>query len=139
MQFVRLSDRVETDATSEKEIDLSAFPGTWKNANPDTKGIARLEMSTDGTKLSLRVFAIGPDGVIDWGPATNVGVYTSTQTSRVGAGFTCRYDFGFAETELQGNINKGLIVLAQFHKFKDESKRVDYFTREYFALSHDRY
>jgi hypothetical protein len=36
-------------------------------------------------------------------------------------------------------IMKGLLVLAQFHLFKDDSGRADYFLREYFALSHDRF
>jgi hypothetical protein len=57
----------------------------------------------------------------------------------VAAGFTCTYDFGFAETELQGMIMKGLLVLAQFHRFKDNSKRADYFVREYYALEHGQY
>jgi len=34
---------------------------------------------------------------------------------------------------------KGLLVLAQFHLFKDDSGRADYFLREYFAMSHDRF
>jgi hypothetical protein len=36
-------------------------------------------------------------------------------------------------------ILKGLIVLAQIHRFKDGGDRVDYFVREYFALEHGRY
>jgi len=88
--------------------------------------------------VSLQAYAIGPDGLIDWG-AADVAVFTSTPNSRVAAGFTCLYDFGFAETRLQAMILKGLIVLAQFHTFKDDSGRVDYFVREYFALAHDRY
>lgn len=139
MQFVRLCDRVDVDARERKPLDLSAFPGTWINANPETKGIARLVMSTSTGQLSLNVFAIGPDGLIEWGEPAELTVYTAGPTSPVGAGFTATYDFGFAETKLQGNINKGLIVLAQFHRFKDDSGRADYFTREYFAATHDRY
>jgi hypothetical protein len=36
-------------------------------------------------------------------------------------------------------IMKGLLVLAQLHSFKDESRRADYFVREYFALAHEQY
>jgi hypothetical protein len=85
--------------------------------------------------LSLQVFAVGPEGLIDWGSST-VKVFASQPTSRAGAGFTCTFDFGFVEAELQGMIMKGLLVLAQFHRFKDDSKRADYFVREYFALEH---
>lgn len=138
MQFAQIYDRVEIDSATVLPIDLSAFPGTWVNSNPDTTGIARLVLSASAGKLSLRTYAIGPDGLIDWG-TTDAAIFTSGPWSRLAAGFTCRYDFGFAETRLQGMIMKGLLVLAQFHSFKDESGRADHFGREYFALIHGRY
>jgi hypothetical protein len=138
MQFAQIRDRVETDVARAGPLDLSAFPGTWVNSNPNTNGIARLLMTEANGKLSVQVYAIGPDGLIDWGE-TAAAVFTATPSSRVGAGFTCLYDFGFAETRLQGMIAKGLLVLAQFHSFKDESRRADYFVREYYALTHGRY
>jgi hypothetical protein len=136
MEFAQIYDRVETD-TPLAPLDLSGLPGTWLNSNPDTNGIARMVISATAEKVSLQVYAIGPDGLIDWG-TTDVAVFTSTPNSRVGSGFSCLYDFGFAETRLQAMIMKGLIVLAQFHSFKDNSGRADYFVREYFALAHGR-
>jgi hypothetical protein len=138
MQFTQMCDRVETNAATAGPLDLSALPGIWVNSNPATNGIARMVMSEADGDLSLQVYAIGPDGLIDWG-AADVAVFTATPLSRIGAGFTCLYDLGFAETRLQGMIVKGLLVLAQFHSFKDDSHRVDYFVREYFALAHGRY
>jgi hypothetical protein len=138
MQFAQICDRVETDAETTGPINLSALAGIWINSNPHTNGIARMVMSEADGNLSVQVYAIGPDGLIDWGTA-DINVFTSSPSSRVGAGFTCLYDFGFAETRLQGMIMKGLLVLAQFHSFKDDSKRVDYFVREFFALTHGRY
>ena len=79
-----------------------------------------------------------PDDLIDWGSA-NVTVFASSASARVAAGFTCRYDFGFGETLLQGMILKGLVVLAQFHTFKDDSNRAPFFVREYYALDHGRF
>ena len=136
MQFAQLSDRVTGGAAG--PIDVRALPGTWRNSNPDSNGIARIVISESGGNLSLQVFAIGPDRLIDWGTAA-ANVFMSTPTSQVAAGFTCRYDFGFVETRLQGMIMKGLLVLAQLHCFKDQSRRADYFVREYFALAHERY
>lgn len=137
MEFAQIYDRVETD-TPVGPMDLSGLPGIWINSNPDTDGIARLVISEADGKVSLQVYAIGPDGLIDWG-AADAAVFSGTPQSRVAAGFTCLYDFGFAETRLQAMILKGLIVLAQFHSFRDASRRVDYFVREYFALDHGRY
>jgi hypothetical protein len=135
MQFAQICDRVETHGG---EIDQSALAGTWINSNLDTNSIARVKVSDVNGKLQLQVFAMGPDGLIDWG-TSEAQVFASGPSSRAAAGFTCRYDFGFAETRLQAMIMKGLLVLAQFHLFKDGSGRADYFLREYFALSHDRF
>jgi hypothetical protein len=136
MEFAQICDRVETDAAG--SMDLSGLPGMWVNSNPDTNGIARMVISEVNRNVSLQVYAIGPEDLIDWGPV-DVAVFAATPNSRVAAGFTCLYDFGFAETRLQAMILKGLIVLAQFHTFKDESRRVNYFVREYFALVHGQY
>jgi hypothetical protein len=135
MQFAQIRDRVRAD---DGPLDLSAFPGTWVNSNPETSGIARLLMTEEGGRLTLQVYAVGPEGLIDWG-AVDAEPFTATPSSRAGTGFTCVYDFGFAETELQAMLLKGLMVLAQSHRFKDASGRMDYFVREYFALSHGRY
>ena len=136
MEFVQISDRVRVDAAG--PIDIRAFPGTWINSNPDTNGIARTVMSESLGDLLLQTYAIGPEGLIDWGTAA-VNVFASAPSSRVAAGFSCVYDFGFVETRLQGMIMKGLLVLAQLHSFKDESGRADYFVREYFALGHGQH
>lgn len=138
MEFAQLYDRVETDPATAAAVDTSPLPGIWINSNPNTNGIARLAVSQSSGNLFIQVYAIGPDGLIDWG-RTELAIFASTPGARVAAGFTCRYDFGFAETELQGMIMKGLLVLSQFHRFKDESKRADYFLREYFALEHGRF
>ena len=118
-------------------MDIKALSGVWVNSNPDTSGIARIVMSESDGKLSLQVFAIGPEGLIDWG-STVVKVFAGLPTSSAGAGFTCDFDFGFAAIELQGMIMKGLLVLAQFHRFKDNSNRADFFVREYFGQYLDK-
>lgn len=119
-------------------MDLTALLGTWINSNPATSSVAVVKATDLHGKLGLQISAVGRDGFIDWGIA-EAEVFAATPESHVGAGFTCRYDFGFAETRLQGMIMKGLLVLAQFHLFKDDSKRASYFLREYFAATHDRF
>jgi hypothetical protein len=137
MEFSQICDRVEM-GPGVGAMDISGLPGTWINSNPDTNGIARLVMSESGGNLSLQTYAVGPNRLIDWGTAA-VKIFASAPSSRVAAGFTCSYDFGFVETRLLGMIMKGLLVLAQLHSFKDESRRADYFVREYFALAHQQY
>lgn len=134
MEYAQLYDRVEIDPATAGPIDTQVLPGMWVNSNPNANGIARMLVSEEDGRLSIQVYAIGPAGLIDWGPG-DVVPFAAGPASRVGAGFTCRYDFGFAEAILQGMIMKGLLVLAEFHSFKDDSSRVPYFVREYFALA----
>lgn len=137
-QFAQLSDHVDTEPIAPADIDRTSFIGNWINSNPDTNSIARLKVSETNGKLQVQVFAIGPDSEIDWG-TVNADAFASGPASSAGAGFSCKYDFGFAEASLQGMIMKGLLVLAQFNVFKDESKRTSYFLREYFARTHEQY
>lgn len=138
MQFAQIRDHVIAEPESVGPGDLSTLAGVWVNSNPETTGVARMVITQSDSRLSLRVYAIGPEGLIDWGPV-DINVFTATPSSHGAAGFTCLYDFGFVETRLQAMILKGLIVLAQIHMFKDGGDRVDYFVREYFALEHGGY
>ena len=134
MQFAQICDLVESDPIAETDIDRRALAGNWINSNPDTNSIARVKVSESNGQLQVQVFATGPDGLIDWG-TTNAAVFAAGPASRVGAGFACTFNRGFGETRLQGMIMKGLLVLAQFHLFRDD--RAHYFMREYFAMTHE--
>ena len=136
--FVQLCDRVDADPGAGARIEQSALIGLWINSNPATSGIARMQMREVEGGLRLRVLGFGPEGLIDWGEA-DVEMFAATPLSHDGTGFTCSFDFGFAQTRLQGMIMKGLLVLAIFNVFNDDSSRMDYFVREYFALEHGRY
>jgi len=120
------------------KMELGALLGSWINSNPDTNSIALVKATDSGGRLRLQVSAVGSDGFVDWGTA-DAEVFAATPDSHTGAGFTCRYKFDHGETRLQGMIMKGLLVLAQFHLFNDDSKRENYFLREYFAATHDRF
>jgi len=137
-QYAQLSDHVEPDPIKPGDIDRKALLGNWINSNPDTTSIARIKIFESNNQLQLQVTAVGPDGLIDW-PTTTATVFAAGPASRVGAGFACTCDFGFAEARFQAMIMKGLLVLAQFHIFKDDSKRSSYFLREYFAMTHDHF
>src|SRR5215213_7955937 len=135
-QYAQLSDLVEPDPIS--KIDHRALLGHWINSNPYTTSIARINITESCGNVQLQVFGVGPDGPIDWG-TTTANVFASGPASHTGAGFMCTFDFGFAEARFQAMIMKGLLVLAQFHIFKDESKRASYFLREYYAMTHENF
>ena len=47
-------------------------------------------------------------------------------------GFLARFDFGFSEVLFSANEAKGLLIIASFATFRDDSGRSSYFTREFF-------
>ena len=135
-KYAQLSDLITSDPIT--DIDHKSLLGHWINSNPDTISIARINITEANGKLELQVFAVGPDGLIDWGIAS-AEVFAPNPASSTGAGFTCTYDFGFAEARFQAMIMKGLLVLAQFHTFKDDSNRANYFMREYYAMTQEHF
>ena len=135
-KFAQICDLVETDPIRDRDIDGGALIGNWINSNPDTSSIARVNVFEADGKLRLQAFAVGEAGLVDWG-TTTADVFAAGPASRVGAGFAATFDFGVSETRLQAMIMKGLLVLAQFHLFKDDSGRDSYFLREYYAKTHD--
>jgi len=140
MQHSRLADQIETPPQGGTELDRGVFPGAWINSNPDTAGFTKIVFSTgENGELECRVEAVGTDGVIDWGTAAAIELYAAGPTATRAFGFSAHYDFGFLEVQIQGNLNKGLMVLATFNRFKEGSGRSDYFLREYFAATHDRF
>lgn len=136
MQFAQICDLVQSDPIRDRDIERGALIGNWINSNPDTSSIARVKVFEADGKLQLQAFAVGDAGLIDWG-ATTAAVFAAGPASRVGAGFAATLDLGFAEVRLQAMIMKGLLVLAQFHLFKDDSGRTSYFLREYYAKTHE--
>jgi len=138
LRFAQICDLVETEPIREGDIDCGALIGNWINSNPDTSSITRVNVFESDGKLQLHVFAVGPDGPTDWG-TTTANVFAAGPASRTGAGFAATFDFENSETRLQAMIMKGLLVLAQFHLFKDDSLRASYFMREYYAKTHDRF
>ena len=135
MQFAQICDLVETEPIRDGDIDRGALIGNWINSNPDTSSIARVNVFEADGKLQLQVYAVGPGGLIDWG-TTTADVFAAGPASRVGAGFAA-LSIWVSRRTFQANDHEGLLVLAQFHLFKDDSERESYFLREYYAKTHE--
>ena len=52
--------------------------------------------------------------------------------SRTAISFTAEYDFDFQHTELQTNLNLGLMIVTSLNTFKDNIAKSNCFSREYF-------
>ena len=116
----------------EKEtLEPGPLLGTWKNTNPEPRGIAGIELGRREGKMTVRVRGAGPDGWMDWGEVEG-DVFAKCASSSEAMAFSARYDLGFQIVELQANIKQGVLVVASLHEIRDGSGRSSYFAREFF-------
>jgi hypothetical protein len=114
------------------QINAEPLLGTWLNTNTATLGISKAVLSARNNRFVLRVFASNNNtGLLDWGEA-EVMLFTNSTVSQEAMAFSAAYDFGFMETDLQGHIRQGVLIIAKFDRFKDDSGRSNYISKEFF-------
>jgi hypothetical protein len=120
-----------TETAVATALDFSVLLGDWRNTNRDG-GIARIVCST-GRDGGLRVQCYGrvDPSPRDWG-TVEAPVFAFTFDSTQGGAFLAIFDLGFLEVRLQANVKAGVLVVATFNRFDDESGRSNYFEREFF-------
>jgi hypothetical protein len=126
---VALGDLLEKGKDGLGTVDLSHYVGHWTNTNPDTSGIPYFDFDRCGNGFYMRAFGAGYPEC--WGEV-RVTPHAYDVAGTRGIAFLARYDFEFVEITLAVNENKGLIIIASYHTFKDASARSNYFKREFF-------
>ena len=133
MQVVKRDDQLTADglgrAGSNAKVDLSHFLGTWVNTFEDSRSITRFVLSQASEGYTITAYV--SDGVKELG-TVEVVPFAPRVDSRQADGFLARYEFGFLEMLLAAYYTKGLIVVSQYTRFRDDSGRPDYFNREFF-------
>jgi hypothetical protein len=112
-------------------VDTAPFIGDWVSTNQQTQGIARIVVVGDGDQLRVQAFGASTPAPLAWGDV-NAAVFADGADSTTGLAFRACYDLGFKETILQAKVKKGVLVVANFNRFKDGSRRASYFSREFF-------
>jgi hypothetical protein len=123
------ADRGAETVHQDSAVDLSPFLGTWVNTFRETRSITRFVLTQASVGYMINTFV--SEGIGDLGPA-EVVPFSPNVNSRNADGFVARYDFEFLEMSLAAYYTKGLIVVSQYTRFKDQSGRPDYFNREFF-------
>lgn len=116
-------------------IDVAPFLGTWRNTNerPFWIGGVRVDQLDGSVAINVRGGMNGsPD---DWGIAPTTHVYGSALDSPAGGAWRASFDLGFCVTDLEANLNQGLLIVLSLVRFKDGSGRSDCAMREFFHLS----
>jgi hypothetical protein len=113
------------DPKREAQVDIRPLVGRWVNSNRETTWIKRFILAEKNGSFTMRTF--DAEGA-DWGE-----VEIATYTDNIGElAFHAIYDLGFVESLLAANTNKGLIVIAAFHRFRDGSGRSNFLCREFY-------
>ena len=130
LPYVKAGDCLENTADPlAVNVDLAPHLGTWRNTYQHTRGISHLELLRDGDGFLVHAHGVATER--NWGAVSAVA-YADGVGSRNPSGFFAKYDFGFIEMQLAANFNKGLLIVAAYNHFNDDSGRADYFTREFF-------
>ncbi|ETX03818.1 hypothetical protein [Candidatus Entotheonella palauensis] len=134
MQYVQAHDRPEASVGRQASAyqDLSALAGTWVNTNSEAKGIVKVVISAKDDTLTVRAFGADEPAPCDWGEIEADVVFPAGIRPHECMGFSATYDFDFMQAHLQGNMNLGLLIIASFNTFTDDSGRSNYFAREFF-------
>jgi hypothetical protein len=105
--------------------------GTWLNTNTASRGILKAVLAREGRQIVLRILASGSPDDYDWGE-TAADIFAADSSSTEAMAFNAFYDFDFMETQLQGHVRQGVLIIAKFDRFKDGSGRSNYFSKEFF-------
>lgn len=123
--------RLDEQAQAAGSIVAEPLLGTWLNTNAATGGIAKTVLAAKANGIVLRVFAAGSQEIVDWGE-TPASIFGADALATEAMAFSAFYDFGFMETQLQGHVRQGVLIIAKFDRFKDDSGRSNYLSKEFF-------
>lgn len=138
-------------------VDPEPIVGRWRNPDETSGGIVEIDVQLRNGQLWVRAFGAGPDGPIDWGEVA-VELYSDISMTGGGRGavgpdgtgqvpahyadlsgtgggpaFLASFDHSFLRVDLQCRLNLGLLVVAIYSEFADDSGRPNYFLRPVFA------
>lgn len=105
--------------------------GQWVSATGLARGLEWLRMERSGEDLMVSARGHGEASSGMWGPARAHVFATGVRSAR-GNAFIASFDRGHIETQIQTYPGVGALAVHGFHRFKDSSRRADYFTREFF-------
>jgi hypothetical protein len=115
-----------------QDLDLSPFIGAWDNTKKDSGQLPYVEMREEGGTLYLKAFGAEDSGLMEWGEV-ECEVFTENTYNGTAIAFITRYAFDDIDVEFTANVKLGVLVIQTYTKFRDESKRLNYYVREFFG------
>ncbi len=125
-------DDIISEFYHEWGTNMETLLGEWKNVNPKTGQISRVEILSKEGDTFLHCHGKVDDGEQDWGE-TPCELFSDNVGSPTIEGFMASYNLGFVQIEIVGNIKYGVMVVQSYNTFKDGSNRNNYIAREFFC------
>ncbi len=114
-----------------RHLASSALVGFWRNTNAGSQGVATVEIRDRGDQLGIRAFGVGESGTVDWGEVPG-RTYAKDFSSSHAMAFSAVFSAEGIRCHLQANVKQGVLVIAYFTEFQDDSGRSNYFAREFY-------
>lgn len=131
-EFKAPSDLLETHASAAAVAALVVTPtplsGTWLNADPATRGLVKVVITTSGTAMSVDAFGACSPTPCNWGVVAGTAYAASVSTTAAVA-FTAQYNFSFKRTTVTGHLEGKYLIVETYDTFIDNSGRSNYYSR----------
>ncbi|MFT4588898.1 MAG: hypothetical protein ACI9VS_001771 [Candidatus Binatia bacterium] len=133
--YIRLQDRLTegADRQARGALGLGRLAGVWVNTNVQSRGLTKLIVTASDGDLTIQAVGAVDGEERPWSEAKAESVYGDGVSSTEAIAFVARNDFGFMQTELHGNLAKGLLIVSTINDFPESDNRSNYFAREYYA------
>ena len=135
-KITRRDDQIEGNIQIDpSEIDYVV--GEWFNTDPHTGQLAKVQIERSGGGLSIQGWGVCDPEPCDWG-TTELVPFLDRGSLQFVQGLTASWDLGSVTTDICCNIKGGILVIQTYNRFKDDSGRPNYFTKEFFhQISHN--
>lgn len=116
-----------------KTLSAGKLIGQWVNTDPGTRGLAEIRIEQTGEEFKVSTVGVGPEGPIDW-PAARAEALANLEeeAGQRALALAVTFHFDFMSVEAYLRVNKGVLVIVHFSKFRDASGRSSYVNREFF-------
>lgn len=116
-----------------RKLSADKLIGGWVNTDPETRGIAAIDIERSGEHFSVGIRGVGVDGLIDW-PRTEATALANLEeeAGQRAVALAADFDLGFMRAETYLRVNKGVLVIVLYVTFQDDSGRSNYLNREFF-------
>ena len=123
---------VAPDRTSNLSLGVSRLTGNWVNTNKASQGINRVSIFNGTEGLILRITGTMANHKVEEEEIPVTDLFAETLDSDSAMSFTAVFEFGSQSTELQANINMGLLIISVINTFAEGSGAVNVFAREFY-------